>query len=338
MNSNFLNALWTTDVIGRMAYHGTDFATRWEGYGTQGYSMIYPDDAGNPTQLAVRPAYYAFLMYANYFGDQMVESSSNDNARLSIWASRDSADATKLKLMVTNLSETDLPATLNLPGFSPTSAQLYEMRSVNPTDITNDSFNITTTINGLSINPMDVANSLAQIVPKNLEVSGSSLVYTFPAYSTTALVLTGGFGPTPTPDPNASPTPTIGFLPTPSPTPVPTFALSATTSTDVVAAGQTITITTNLRADSPSGNLILNTEVWCSSDKVNWNKDFQQDWETGKLNPDQNQPATNNLSFTAAFEVPADHSKAECAIKSGLFLPGWSKQLVFSDVGVFSIK
>ena len=73
MNGNFLNALWTTDTLGRLAYNGVDFVTRWEGYGAQAFSLIYANDSLNPTQLYARPAYYAYLMYARYFGNQMVE-------------------------------------------------------------------------------------------------------------------------------------------------------------------------------------------------------------------------------------------------------------------------
>jgi hypothetical protein len=44
-NGNHLNALWVSDILGRLSYNGLDFVTWYEGYGTQGYSQIYPDDA-----------------------------------------------------------------------------------------------------------------------------------------------------------------------------------------------------------------------------------------------------------------------------------------------------
>ncbi len=330
MNGNFLNALWTTDVLGRMAYNGVDFAARWQGYGTQAFSMLYANDSVNPTQLYARPAYYAYLMYARYFGDQMVESNTNDNARLSIWASRDSSDSTKLKLMITNLSNNDISAPVRVPGFTASSGDIYEMRSPNPSDITSASLTATVTINGFSIDLMNVDNSLAAIKPMSLSVSGSSFDYKFPAYSTTAIILKGDFGPIPTADPNASPTPTIGFLPTATPPPPPTFIISATTTANIIKPGQTLNIITTAETDN-AADLLVDTEVYCSSDSVNWTKDFQSFRDNQKFSPGQTQ------SYTDAFAVSATHSKAQCVIKAGFFSPGWKKNLFFIDGGTFTI-
>ncbi|NWJ45382.1 MAG: hypothetical protein HXX08_05830 [Chloroflexi bacterium] len=190
MNGNFLNALWTADVLGRMNYNGVNFATRWEGYATQSYSIIYPDKVNGTTIINVSPAYYAYLMYANYFGDKIVESSSFDNANISIWASRDTSDPSKLKLMVTNLSGSDITAPINLAGFNASSGSVYQMKSANPTEITKASLDATATINDVSVDAMNVAGSLASIKPVPLAVSGSAFNYVFPAYTTTAIILT----------------------------------------------------------------------------------------------------------------------------------------------------
>ncbi|MEI7554269.1 PA14 domain-containing protein [Candidatus Chlorohelix sp.] len=355
MNGNFLNALWTTDVLGRMAYNGADFATRWEGYGTQGYGMIYPNDSLNPTQLYARPAYYAYLMYANYFGDQMVESSSNDNARLSVWASRDSTDTTKLKLMVTNLSANELPTTLNTTGFTAGSGSLYQLRSAKPADISAASLTAPATINGVSVNMMDVAGSLNGIKPVALAVSGSSFNYTFPAYSTTAIILTSGnviSTPTPTataiPTATATPNPTTTApvataTPTPSSnTPIPTatatataggqsITTSVTTSKTMVNPGQAVTLNTIVKAGSSAATWLVDTEIYCSTDKVNWTKDFQNYRDSQKFTAGQ------TLSYADTWNVPSNHATAQCVIKVGLFLPGWSSQVMFSDVGTIAV-
>lgn len=359
MNGNFLNALWTTDVLGRMAYNGTNFATRWEGYGTQSYGMIYPNDSLNPTQLYARPAYYAYLMYANYFGDQMVESSSNDNARLSVWASRDSTDTTKLKLMVTNISANDLPTTLNTTGFNAGSGSLYQMKSANPTDISVASLTAPATINGTSVNMMNVATSMSSIKPVALAVSGSSLNYTFPAYSTTAIILTSGnviSTPTPTATATAIPTATASATATPTATapvatatstpitntPIPTatatpttggqgISTSVTTSKTTVSPGQSVNITTNVKAGSSAAKWLVDTEIYCSSNNVNWTKDFQN------YRDSQNFSAGQTLSYTDTWNVPSSHAAAQCIIKVGLFLPGWSGQVSFNDVGTIAV-
>ena len=207
MNGNFLNALWFSDVLGRLAYNGVDYVTRWEGYGTQAYSFVYPDNADAPARIYVRPAYYAYLMYANYFGNQLVESSTNDNDRLSIWASRDTADGTKLKLMVTNISGSAITAPISIKGFNAASANLYQLRSANPADISDESLTAAATINGVSVDAMYVAAGVAAIKPVPLSVSGSSFNYTFPPYSTTALILSsvGNTSLTPAPAANAAP-------------------------------------------------------------------------------------------------------------------------------------
>jgi hypothetical protein len=94
-NSNHMNALWAADVIGRLAYYGLDYLTWYQGYGTpdQGYPMINwtPSDIA-PTGIVLRPTYYTFFMYGNYFGDQLLQSSSTDDPELTVYASRDTDD------------------------------------------------------------------------------------------------------------------------------------------------------------------------------------------------------------------------------------------------------
>jgi hypothetical protein len=189
MNGNFLNALWSADVLGRLAYGGATFAVRYTGYSTQAYALLYPDDGDDPSRIYASPAYYSYLMYANYFGNQMVESRTFDNQRISIWASRDTADPTKLKLMVTNLSGSDISTPVNIAGFNASSGEIYQLKSANPTDISDDSLHAPATINGVTIDAMNVSGSLAKIKPASLSVSGGSFNYTFPAYTTTAIVL-----------------------------------------------------------------------------------------------------------------------------------------------------
>ncbi len=332
LNGNFLNALWTSDVIGRLAYNGVDFATRWQGYGTQAFSLLYADEASKPTHLYARPAYYTYLMYANYFGDQMVESTTNDNSRLSIWAARDSADPSKLKLIVTNLSDTDITTQIQIPGFSSRTAQVYQMKSANPTDSSPASLTAAVTINDTSIDLSDVVSSIASIKPQTLAVAGAFPDYTFSAYSATAIILTGDFGPILTPDPRATPPPTIAFLPTPTPLPTPEFKVTTNLPKNEVKPGQAISFTTTVTVNKAAAKVLVDTEVYCSADNVNWSKDFQttRDDQTFELNQAR--------TYDETFEVPASHAKGKCFIKVGIFSPGWKKQLGFFDTGSFDIQ
>lgn len=195
-NTNHANALWAADVLGRLAYNGLDFVTWYTGYGspTQ-YALIYKTpDQDQPTGIKVRPTYYTFFMYANYFGDQLVKSVSDDESKVSMWAAKDSQDPSKLALMVTNLTPSTVTAPITLTGFTPTSGSVYKMTSANPTDFSaaSSTDHATTTINGGVLDPMNVTASAAtNIQPISLAVNSGNFTYVFPPYSLTAIVLHG---------------------------------------------------------------------------------------------------------------------------------------------------
>lgn len=235
MNGNQLGALWASDVIGRLAYNGLDFLTWYEGYGGQGYSTIYSDNSAAPTRLFVRPTFYAFYMYNKYFGDQIVNSHSYDDSAISIWASTDSKDQGKLKLRVTNLTATDITTPVMLTGFTAGNGAVYILKSTKPTDLSSTSnlASAPTTINGVKLDANNIVTSEALIQPTNIDVNGTSFTYTFPAYSSAAIILNQSTGATsiPTAVPTTTPTiaPTLtGIPPTPTPTPLPTTTPTAT--------------------------------------------------------------------------------------------------------------
>ena len=192
-NSNHLNAVWAADAIGRLAYNGLDFLTWYQGFGTrdQGYPAIYPDDDVLPTRIFLRPIYYTFFMYGNYFGDMMVASSSSEPEALSVWASTDTSDEGKLKLMVVNISDQPIDAALSSAGFQAQKASIYTLNSENPTemgDISNEE-NAWTRLNGQSLDPMNVADSAQNIQPEQVDLSGPYLDWTFEPFSVTAIIL-----------------------------------------------------------------------------------------------------------------------------------------------------
>lgn len=197
-NSNHTAALWYSDVLGRLAYNGIDWVTQWDSYAdvSEYYSLLYPSNGSstNPT-IHLRPSYYAYLMYARYFGDQMVQSSTYNPSEISIWASRDSDDPGKLKLRITNLTGSPINAPIALNGFNATSGQAYTLSSTNPLDKSAASVTSAapTTINGVKIDGNNVAGSLATIQPTNIAVSGTSFNHNIPAYSSVAIVLSGSF-------------------------------------------------------------------------------------------------------------------------------------------------
>ena len=229
LNGNHLNALWAVDVIGRLAYNGLDFITWYEGYANQGYSTIYANNGDNPTQIFARPSYYAFYMYNKYFGDNLVESHSYNDADISIWASSDSKDQGKLKLMITNMTASPIVAPVSISGFTASSGSVYTLKSTNPTNIAagSNTTSAPTTINDVKLDLNNLAQTVSAIQPVSLIVSGSTFTYTFPPYTTTAIILTSGPSNSPTPTlPSATSTPTQ--TPTPTITPTPTVPTGGT--------------------------------------------------------------------------------------------------------------
>lgn len=199
LNGNHINALWSADVLGRLAYFGTDYVTWWDGYDVTGYPMIYPNNDLTPTTLYLRPSYYPFFMYANYFGDRLVEVNQPLPDKISLWASTDTKDPGKLKLMLTNLSTNTINATVNLAGFSALTGSVYVLQSNNPTDTGSQSNTAaaSTNINGIKLNGMDVYGSAAAISPQNFNLTGSSFTRTLAPFTVTAIILTSASPTTP---------------------------------------------------------------------------------------------------------------------------------------------
>ena len=199
-NGNHIGALFLADVLPNLAYNGVDFVNVYMGYASAGedYSLLYADNETSPTKLYARPTYSTLLMYAKYFGNNLVEATTNDPDRISIYASTDSRDPGKLKLMVVNLSASSITAPVALGGFNATGGKLYKLSSTNPTDTSANSAtqNASTTINGIKIDGSNVAGSLAQIQPTTITASGTSFSYTFAPYTANIIVLDGNVGST----------------------------------------------------------------------------------------------------------------------------------------------
>ncbi|MFN2198992.1 MAG: hypothetical protein ACK2UW_22935 [Anaerolineales bacterium] len=195
-NSNHLNAVWMSDVLGRLAYNGLDFATWYTGYGNQGqgYPMVFSVEDYYPETVYLRPAYYTFFLYGNYFGDQLVASSSSQEGDISIWASTDSQDPGTLKLIVTNISGSTASAAIDITGFSPVSGSKFVLSNPNPLDMTDQSNgqNHGTTINGFTLEAANITDAVNQIQGTPVAVQGNSLTETFDPYTVTAIILRSG--------------------------------------------------------------------------------------------------------------------------------------------------
>ena len=202
INGNHLGALWMADVIARAAYHGQDINIWYELYDGDfnKYGLIYPDDDVNPSKQFVRPTYYTMLMYSQWFGDTLVNSSTSDPLQnVVVWASTDSSAPNTLKLMLVNFNSSAASVDIGIAGFTPQSGQYYEMTSTDPESLdpalTRDSGQ--TTINGYTVDTTAgaVQASINAIAPRAVTgISGAVVTHVLPAYSVTAMVLSGSGG------------------------------------------------------------------------------------------------------------------------------------------------
>ncbi len=151
-NKLITDALAEADVLGIFGRQQVDFANMW----------IPPA----PTD----PIAYSFRLYRNYdgqggqFGDTAVQASSSDQGQLSIYGAERSHDGA-LTLVVLNKTTSAITTTLSLANFnSGGSAQVFSYSGAN----------------------------LTKITPQGgVAVVGNSVLYTYPAYSATVLVVAG---------------------------------------------------------------------------------------------------------------------------------------------------
>ncbi|OHA61943.1 MAG: hypothetical protein A2109_00010 [Candidatus Wildermuthbacteria bacterium GWA1_49_26] len=210
INGNHVGAIWLADMLGRFAYNGLDMITYYslEDGGTgvgqsRGLAGVYDSAA-----VDIRPAYYTEFMYAQYFGDMMVQSLTDDpDKKVTIWASTDSRDPGKLKLMLVNLRGEVAASTITVSGFLAQSGSVYETTSTDPLSMDNPrSFTEhQTTINGIKIPDVSTSNlaaftsAVTNIPSKTLSgitrtANGSTITYNLPPYSVVAVVLRSDTG------------------------------------------------------------------------------------------------------------------------------------------------
>jgi hypothetical protein len=152
-------ALAQADVLGIFGREGVDLATLW----------TY-DPSSMPTFDLTHPGAFAFRMYRNYdgaghgFGDQAVQSSSTDQALLSVYAAQRSSDG-YLTIVVVNKSGASKTVPLSLSSFTPSGAAAVYRYSD--------------------------ANLSAIVQEANQPVAASGFTATYPANSVTLFVVPG---------------------------------------------------------------------------------------------------------------------------------------------------
>lgn len=210
---NHANALYMADMLGRLAYSGAAMALHWELFDhptTTSYGLISHNDSTLvydsftkrtllSDNFAPMPVFYTFLLYAQFFGDTMVQSQSSAPDAVSIWASSDSSDPGHLKIMVVNLSSEVFSTTLKLKGFSGTTARQHVLMN-NDFALADDKAGVWdgTTLNGLQIDSSSAASITASFAAieaagTDLSVVNNQLAVTVAPYSVSSLIISGQF-------------------------------------------------------------------------------------------------------------------------------------------------
>jgi alpha-L-arabinofuranosidase len=103
------NAIWFSDVLGRLIKQKVDIVLTWnlQGADNSGWGVLGKYD--------VRPMYYVYMLYKQ-FGTELVFSESSD-PYVSIYAAK--RDDGTLTLMVVNLGDDEATKNLKIDGFTP---------------------------------------------------------------------------------------------------------------------------------------------------------------------------------------------------------------------------
>ncbi len=337
-----------SDALPRLAKNGVDFANFWLGYSAKGNAFSMIEHTGdNPDNLQLNSPWYVYYMFQKYFGEQMVETQTTDKEKMSIWAAKDPAQPGKLMVWVTNFTPNSINADVALQNYVAGSAEVYELLpdSTLPGLTGNGDIAVYSNLNGKKIDAYNVSGSIAQIQPKTQTIEAGGFNRTFPAYSITAVVLTGQGGPiatltptptlapgqptfTPTPSPTQGPQPTVA--PTNTPVPNATFTTSATVNPSPVTRGQSFTVTASVLSNT-SRSVLVDVEIYRKDDSQT--KYHQQVYDNQALTAGQTKTYTMNVT------LPSTVPTGEYVVKIGIFNTGWGGLLDWNnEAAAFTVQ
>ena len=135
-------ALWTADIMGRLAAQDTDVVTKFvfKSGSTHRFNLL-------DSELRPRPSYYVYWLMSRHFGDDIVHTTSSDRTKVAAHAAL--RDDGKLVILLVNKDTSARTVALDLRGYSASSMRVY--------DIVGDGYSDkTVTVNGMTLTPHTV--------------------------------------------------------------------------------------------------------------------------------------------------------------------------------------
>lgn len=170
-----VGALWAADIIGRYAEQGATgmFKFIFKGGEEHFYTLI---DSNN----APRPEYYPYWMYAQQWGDSVVQATSDNITQVAAHASIRTSDKS-LRIMVVNKTTTAQNVRLKLSDYTPSAAAQYQMvgQSLQGTSVT---------LNGNTLTGTNITQGNAAISMQATTNACTDNVIQLPALSATMLL------------------------------------------------------------------------------------------------------------------------------------------------------
>lgn len=210
-NQTMGHALAMSDILGAFATSGVAGETYFDTHSSTTYGLLYGTGEGQPADTAT-PSYYAMALW-KYMGNQVIQSTQSADAAsvMSTYATKKNDGS--VQLMAINKTSTEQTVQFSLNGLA-VNGQNMKVVSVSPQNGSVADQN--TMYNGV-LDPSDQS-----ILPGPLDggaISGSSVSYLVPAYSTVALLIpSASVAPTYTPTSIALPTVKSINPSTPTPT------------------------------------------------------------------------------------------------------------------------
>ena len=180
LSNSMAYAVWVADMVPRLAERGVTLICQWmlQSFDLQRYSLINGS-------MFPHPAYYTYLIFARWWGDILVDAISDLDSELSVHATLDSTNSSRMWVLLINRDTSPKAAHVSIKNFNAfSSGEMYSLTAPEPASV------IDASINGVQLDIWNLNDPLSSIVPKKVNV-GNDFNIEVPPFSVNALLLTG---------------------------------------------------------------------------------------------------------------------------------------------------